>query len=148
MGYSLLKLVSIDEAKECALLMSSCEPWVTLKRSYDDSLKTFLDRSNETYIVKTQESIIGFITVNCQGSLTPYIRSVALLPEYRNKGIGTHLIKSVEKIYSPVSRNIFICVSSFNEKAKKLYLYLGYKIVGELENYIITGQSDGCYANL
>ena len=36
-------LETIDDAKKCAVLMSSTEPWITLGKNYDDCIKLFLD---------------------------------------------------------------------------------------------------------
>jgi ribosomal protein S18 acetylase RimI-like enzyme len=35
-----------------------------------------------------------------------------------------------------------MCVSSFNEGARRLYERLGYTVVGELTDYIVQGQSE------
>jgi ribosomal protein S18 acetylase RimI-like enzyme len=142
MKHHLQKLITTDEAVECALLMSSSEPWITLKRTYEDSLKILLDKSNDTYVLKSGQRITGFVVVKCQGSLIPYIQSIAIHPEYRRKGIGTKIIKDVEEIYSIQYHHIFLCVSSFNDSARKLYVNLGYKIVGELKDHIVSGHSE------
>lgn len=142
MEIPLHKLITLDEAKQCAELMSSSEPWVTLKRNYEHSLKKVLDRTNDTYLLKIENDIIGFVIVSVAGGFTPHIRSIAMKPEYRNRGLGTKMIRSVEQIYAQQYEHIFICVSSFNEKAKKLYLSLGYEIAGELKDYVIKGHSE------
>jgi ribosomal protein S18 acetylase RimI-like enzyme len=38
--------------------------------------------------------------------------------------------------------NVFMCVSSFNIEAKRLYIRLGYEVVGELRDYIVAGHSE------
>ena len=40
------------------------------------------------------------------------------------------------------SPNVFLCVSSFNTRAKALYERLGYELVGELKDYIVKGYSE------
>jgi ribosomal protein S18 acetylase RimI-like enzyme len=40
------------------------------------------------------------------------------------------------------SPNIFLCVSSFNEGARRLYERLGYTPVGELEDYLVAGHAE------
>jgi len=40
------------------------------------------------------------------------------------------------------SPNVFLCVSSFNPRAKALYERLGYEAVGELNDYIVRGHSE------
>jgi ribosomal protein S18 acetylase RimI-like enzyme len=38
--------------------------------------------------------------------------------------------------------NVFMCVSSFNDAARRLYQRLGYQVVGELTDYIVAGYSE------
>ena len=38
--------------------------------------------------------------------------------------------------------NVFICVSSFNPDAQRLYQRLGYEVIGELRDYIVAGHSE------
>ena len=38
--------------------------------------------------------------------------------------------------------NVFICVSSFNPRARNLYESVGYEVVGELKDYIVAGHSE------
>jgi len=35
-----------------------------------------------------------------------------------------------------------VCVSSFNPDAKRLYERRGYEVVGEMENFIVSGHSE------
>jgi ribosomal-protein-alanine N-acetyltransferase len=37
---------------------------------------------------------------------------------------------------------VFMCVSSFNDGARRLYQRLGYQVVGELTDYIVRGHSE------
>ena len=37
---------------------------------------------------------------------------------------------------------MFICVSSFNPGARRLYERLGYQVVGELPDYMVRGHSE------
>ena len=40
------------------------------------------------------------------------------------------------------SPNVFLCVSSFNKEAQRLYKRLGYRKVGELKDYVVKGHSE------
>lgn len=142
MDFQIQPMQTIAEAKECAALMSSSAPWITLNRSYEDSLRLLLDSTNEVFILRSAQSMTGFAVVSVCGSCTPYIRSVAILPACRNQGAGTALIRLIEEKYSIEHSRIFISVSSFNENAKKLYVSLGYAVIGELGDLIIKGHSE------
>jgi ribosomal protein S18 acetylase RimI-like enzyme len=42
----------------------------------------------------------------------------------------------------PKARYIFLCVSSFNPRARTLYERHGYRLIGELLDYVIDGASE------
>jgi ribosomal protein S18 acetylase RimI-like enzyme len=51
-------------------------------------------------------------------------------------------VKFAEERILEESPNVFMCVSSFNHDARRLYERLGYLVVGELTNYIVEGHSE------
>ena len=57
------------------------------------------------------------------------------------RGVGSALLRFAEQRY-PEARHIFLCVSSFNPRARQLYERVGYRQVGELPDYIIDGHSE------
>jgi len=71
-----------------------------------------------------------------------YIQTVCIFPEWRNSGIGTTLIAFAEERIFQDTPNAFMCVSSFNQNAQRLYERLGYRVVGELKDYIVPGHSE------
>ncbi len=136
------KLQDTAEAERCAQVMSTSEPWITLRRSYNDSFKMLTDPSREIYLAVVQGQIAGFMILNMKGAFVGYIQTVCIFPEWRNTGIGTTLIAfAQERIFQDVP-NVFMCVSSFNQNAQRLYERLGYRVVGELKDYIVPGHSE------
>jgi [ribosomal protein S18]-alanine N-acetyltransferase len=51
-------------------------------------------------------------------------------------------VQFAEKRILRVSPNVFMCVSSFNVGARRLYQRLGYEVVGELSNFIVQGHAE------
>lgn len=137
--------VSIGKTSEtkdlqwCARLMASNEPWITLKRNYDDSIKLLEDPISEVYILQLDQQRIGFVMIKMKGSFTGYIQVIALSEDARGQGIGEAALRYMEELIFQSGPNVFICVSSFNPGAQKLYLKLGYGVVGILKDYIIKG---------
>jgi ribosomal protein S18 acetylase RimI-like enzyme len=76
------------------------------------------------------------------GAFVGYIQSMGVVPAWRNRGLGSRLMAFVEKRIFSETPNAFTCVSSFNEGAQRLYERLGYEVVGELKDYIISGHSE------
>lgn len=136
------KLQRADEAHECALILANSEPWITLRRTYDDSIKILSDPSREVHLAAVEGEIVGFIILQMRGAFVGYIQTVAVKPEWRNRGIGSRLLKFAEERIFSESPNVFMCVSSFNKRAQRLYRKLGYEIIGELKDYVVSGHSE------
>ena len=136
------RLAGQAEAEFCARLRASTEPWVTLKRDYESGLKAILDEERETYVAEVEGAVAGFLILNMHGGFVGYIQTVCVVQEYRSHGIGSRLVAFAEERIFRQSPNVFICVSSFNPQARQLYERLGYKLVGELTDYVIPGCSE------
>jgi [ribosomal protein S18]-alanine N-acetyltransferase len=122
--------------------MSTSEPWTTLGRDYDASLAILRDPTREVYIAERDGELAGFAILCVTGAFVGYLQSVAVDPRFRGQGIGTELIAFAEERIFRVSPNVFICVSSFNTKARALYERLGYTYVGALTDYIARGHDE------
>jgi ribosomal protein S18 acetylase RimI-like enzyme len=131
-----------EEARACARMMSSSEPWLTLKRSFDECLDLLEDPSREVYVAVQGPRILGFVILNMAGAFVGYIQTVCVAQEERSRGIGTRLVRYAEERIFRDSPNVFLCVSSFNPRARALYEKLGYRLIGSLENYIVSGHDE------
>lgn len=133
-----------DEAEACARIMSSSEPWITLGRDYASSLEAMRDPSREVYVAVPENDthVIGFLILAMRGAFVGYIQSVGVRDDWRGRGLGTALIEFAEARVFAETPNAFICVSSFNERARALYQRLGYEVIGELRDYIVRGHSE------
>ena len=66
----------------------------------------------------------------------------SLSEEARGRGVGTRLVEFAERRIFSETPNVFLCVSSFNPRARALYERLGYELIGELKDYLIEGASE------
>ena len=133
-----------DEVAACARIMSSSEPWITLRRDYNASLAAMRDPSREAYVARLEgeADVIGFLVLSMRGAFVGYIQSVGVRDDWRGRGLGTALLAFAESRIFTETPNAFICASSFNERARALYERLGYEVVGELRDYIVRGHSE------
>jgi ribosomal-protein-alanine N-acetyltransferase len=130
------------EAETCARMMASSEPWITLGRGYEASLVLLERPDREVYVGLADGAVAGFIVLVLQGAFVGYIQTVCVAPERRAGGIGAQLVRYAEERIFRESPNVFLCVSSFNPDARRLYERLGYTLVGELTDYIVVGHSE------
>ena len=139
---SITPLAGEEDTQTCARLMCSSEPWITLGRSFEASLVIVRDPTREVYLARDETGIAGFLILCMTGAFVGYIQTICIDPRYRGLGLGSRLLEFAEQRIRRVSPNIFMCVSSFNAGARRLYQRHGYEVVGELTDYIIQGHSE------
>ncbi len=130
------------EARRCAEMMCSTEPWITIGRNFDESLAIIQDLTREVYVADDDGRVVGFVILNMRGAFIGYIQTVCVDVNARGSGIGTRLVEFAEERIFADTPNVFLCVSSFNPRARQLYERLGYQLIGELRDYLIPGASE------
>jgi len=133
------------EAEACAHMMAGSEPWITLGRGYDASLALLESPDRECYVALADGAVAGFLILNMHGAFVGYVQTVCVAAEARGRGIGTELVRFAEERIFRESPNVFLCVSSFNPDARRLYERLGYVFIGELTDYIVRGHAELLY---
>lgn len=139
------RLASQADEDACARLMSTSEPWMTLGRDYDGSLAVVRDPGAEVYVAEENGEFVGFVILSLTGVLNGYIRTIAIAPTHRSRGVGARLMAFAEARIFEGSPNAFLCVTSFNTRARAFYERLGYQYVGELTDYFVAGVSEFLY---
>lgn len=136
------RLAGAQEAEQCARLMANTDPWITLGRGYDACARVIQDSTREVYVAEDESGVAGFIVLCMVGAFVGYIQTVLVAPNQQGKGIGSKLVAHAEDRIFSESPNAFLCVSSFNSAARRLYERLGYRYVGELNDYLVRGHSE------
>ena len=143
MGHLEISTASTEEKNWAARLLSESEPWLSLGIIPEKIRESSHNSEHEVYIAHRQGKACGVIIIHPKGVAgSPYIKSIAVDNEFRNMGIGAALIQYTEDLFRKKSRYLFLCVSSFNTRARALYEKLGFTEVGELKDYIIDGASE------
>lgn len=126
----------------CAAMMAATDPWITLGMDITRCRKAFEGPMKEVYLAMDDNEIAGFCILQTAGSFKGYIQTLCVAPKRRGQGIGRLLLTHCEKTVSEYSPNLFICVSSFNTGALKLYLDFGFKRVGEIPDFVKEGYTE------
>jgi ribosomal protein S18 acetylase RimI-like enzyme len=131
-----------DEVRECAELMASSEPWITLERTLEQATSILTSPTREVYVGEVDGEMVGFAVLIMRGAFVGFLQTLAVKPSWRNRGIGTSMMRFVEQRILRDTPNVFLCVSSFNDGAQRFYRRLGYEVVGELRDLIVPGHSE------
>lgn len=130
------------EAVSCATLMSESEPWTTLGRDYTASLAIVRNPDRELWVAVIGGTVVGFAVLAMRGGFPGYLQSIGVHPTWRGQGIGAALLGHVEARVFAETPNVFLCVSSFNPRARAFYEALGYRHIGTVEGYIRAGHDE------
>jgi len=141
-GFEVRRLRGRREAETCARMMAASEPWTTLGRGYEEQLGIIADPSREVYVAVTSGEVAGLVVVEMNGAFRGYVKSICVAPGLRGLGVGSRLMAHAEERILGETPNVFLCVSDFNEGARRFYRRRGYEEVGELRDYLVAGRSE------
>jgi ribosomal-protein-alanine N-acetyltransferase len=130
------------DARWCARVMAGSEPWITLGRGYEESLTILRDPLREVYVARVGADRAGFLVLIMSGAFVGYIQTICVASAHQGRGIGTALVEFAEERIFQDSPNVFLCVTDFNAGARRLYERLGYRVVGELTDYVVAGHAE------
>jgi ribosomal-protein-alanine N-acetyltransferase len=134
----LIRAARGDDARWAADVMATSDPWLTLGRRFEACLSACLSPLDILEIAEIEGVRCGFVLVRPAGVAgAPYIVSIAAARDFRSRGVGAELLAHVERAYRGRSRHLFLCVSSFNPRARRFYERHGFDAVGTLEAFLI-----------
>jgi ribosomal-protein-alanine N-acetyltransferase len=132
-----------EEREWAAALLAGSEPWTTLGATLEQCRKACREQGYLVYVARLGGRPSGVMILHRRGvASSPYVKSIAVDDKHRSRGVGAALMEFAEDLFRPEARHLFLCVSSFNTRARVFYERLGYTAVGELRDYIIDGASE------
>jgi ribosomal protein S18 acetylase RimI-like enzyme len=137
MTLAIESIQSADDREWGARLMAGHAPWTTLRRDLAACDAVLRNPAKERYVVREGSARVGVLILDMHGPFPGYIQSIGLAPEARGRGIGSRVIEWAEARIFRDSPNVFICVSSFNPDAERLYRRLGYELIGTLRAFVV-----------
>ncbi|MBI2952400.1 GNAT family N-acetyltransferase, partial [bacterium] len=83
---------------------------------------------------------IGLAVVHPTGfASSPYLAVLAVEAAHTGRGLGSRLLARVEEEVFRDRRNLFLCVTSFNERAQRFNLARGYVQIGVIKDFFKPG---------
>ena len=131
-----LRVYSSTRADEMALVdWNAAQKEAFLKMQFEAQRQFYLANYPEAiyYVIERAGQPVGRMIVD-RSDKTIRLMDIALLPEHRNAGIGSGLIKELLEEADHANRPVLLHVETFNP-AMKLYKRLGFVKSGELSFY-------------
>jgi ribosomal protein S18 acetylase RimI-like enzyme len=132
-----------EDREWAAALMARSEPWIRLGRTLDGCRAVCHHADHLVFVARVQGERVGFLILQRRGIVgSPYLATICVDEPFRSQGFGRQLLSWTEEFFRPQAKHLFLCVSSFNPRARELYERAGFTKVGELPDYFIDGASE------
>ena len=118
------------------------EDWIDAVKAWDK------DDDEEDYMICDRENPVGWIGINglSASDKVVYLKLIAILPDYHNKGIGHYAINEViEMLKERNYGKILLYTDEDNVKARSCYRKCGFKITGALTEKMSNGKAVARY---
>lgn len=125
-------------------LLTDSDPWKTLGYQGKDwdSYFTPLPQGRDSYVVDQNGKVTGIAVVRQKFLLGDYLELFGVAEWARGKGLGGRLLAYVEAVVFARGKNLFACVSDFNDQGRSFYAKLGYREIGPMPNLLIPGSAE------
>ena len=130
--------------REAAIAILDSDPWRRLGYRRNDWLRlltTPLD-DREGWVVTTPDDVVGLALVRPRFLAGDYLELFAVAEAARGQRCGATLLAHVESVTFERGCNLFVCVSDFNEGARRFYARQGYAHVGTLPDLLVAGSAE------
>lgn len=98
------------------------------------------DDTAARYQVQIDNGVAGVMIIAHPWLLGPYLQFIAVLPAYQHRGVGRTLLAWFERQARQSSqRNMWLCVTGFNDKARAVYRADGWEQVALIPDLVATG---------
>ena len=131
----------LGDCTEAILRSEIGEVYFPDESSVERFLSDGLSKGEIHVAVDEQGECLGFVWFTLNGAFYswPYVRLIAVRPEFRGLGVGRALLAFFEEEGFKRMDHVFLLVSDFNARARKLYEQLGYRQVGVIPDLIKEG---------
>ena len=144
MNRPVIRMMQTDDREAVVHLLGESDPWKTLGYSKGDWNRIFCPTpvGRDCYVALLNDRVAGVTIVKQKFLLGDYLELLGVAEWARKQGIGGSLLSHVERLVFGRAKNLFACVSDFNESARVFYKKHGYQEIGPMPNFLIPGSAE------
>jgi len=141
---SIVRPMTAEDRSGVIELLAFSDPWKRLGYQATDWDSYFapLPLERDSYVVDRNGRVAGIAVVRQKFLLGDYVELLGVADWARGKGLGGLLLAHVEAAVFERAKNLFACVSDFNDQARHFYKKQGYREIGPMPNFLIPGSAE------
>lgn len=140
----LIRPYAPSDREAVVLMLGESDPWKTLGYRAADWERLFAapPQGRDGYVVEAEGTVAGLALLRARFLFGDYLELLAVAPGRQGRGLGGALLDHVEERAFARGQNLFVCVSDFNEGARRFYRRHGYAEIGPIPNLLIPGTAE------
>ena len=136
LGDITLRPLRIENAQGLGEAIAAMPPWSVIGYPAE-RLVAWLQReepSMRKFEVLAGARLAGSIVIQEPFLYGPYLKLIAILPEFQEQGLGLRLLQWMEaQARQMEARQLWLCVTTFNTRARAFYERFGFEAVAVLD---------------
>jgi ribosomal protein S18 acetylase RimI-like enzyme len=144
LGALALRPFAAENAGVIAESLAAIPPWSVIGYPAERMARAFKSEqpSLKRFEVAAEGKLAGLVAIQDPFLHGPYLQLFAVLPEFQGRGFGLRLLQWMEEeARLAEARQLWLCVSSFNARARAFYERFGFREVAILDK-LATDASD------
>ncbi|THI88314.1 MAG: GNAT family N-acetyltransferase [Nitrospira sp. CG24A] len=144
MNHPIVRLMTANDRAAVVELLAGTDPWKRLGYQAKDwdNYFTPLPQGRDSFVVEQDGRVAGIAVVRQKFLLGDYLELLGVADWARGKGLGGQLLTHVEEAVFARVKNVFACVSDFNDQGRKFYKKQGYQEIGPMPDFLIPGSAE------
>ena len=144
MTHAIIRLMTANDRAAVVELLADTNPWKRLGYQAKDWDCYFrpLPQGRDSFVVEQDGRVAGIAVVRQKFLLGDYLELLGVADWARGKGLGGQLLTHVEEAVFARVKNLFACVSDFNDQGRKFYKKQGYQEIGPMPDFLIPGSAE------
>lgn len=125
-------------------MLADSDPWKRLGYTLADWERLFetVPQGREAFVIEADGGVAGLALLRQRFLLGDYLELLAIAPAAQHRGLGATLLAYLERLVFARAKNLFVCVSDFNERARRFYTRHGYREIGPIPNFLVPGSAE------
>ena len=130
--------------RDAAIALLDSDPWRRLGYTPADWVRLLTTplEGREGFVAVTDAGVSGLALLRTRFLAGDYLELFAVAAAARGRGLGALLLDHLEAVVFARGRNLFVCVSDFNDGARRFYARHGYEHVGTLPDLLVPGSAE------
>lgn len=140
----IVRPMTVEDRAAVMELLAGSDPWKRLDYQAKDwdGYFTPLPQERDSYVVEQGGKVAGIAVVRQKFLLGDYLELFGVADWARGTGLGGRLLAHVEALVFARAKNLFACVSDFNDQGRHFYKKQGYREIGPMPNLLIQDSAE------